>query len=229
MRGARGLRVLVDCRRGRCIPEPAAPIRGGSLSVVRVYSPHDSGYLSQSCVLTDGEAASLPLVGGPVSPQAGPAVPGLVAAPHFPAVSSKATSSSFVLVAANRTHTQTCVLKIQYIKGHAKQYNWDIEWLPLGIEPIESSSRRAAWVPLSAVQHCASSCSNGECRVCVDAYAMATSSIAGRPRASPSSVSSIPCHVHPAAYIGPLPGRSRMRGLIFSYVVAITCDRMLLR
>jgi hypothetical protein len=123
VRGARGLRVLVDCRRGRCIPEPAAPIRGGSLSVVRVYSPHDSGYLSQSCVLTDGEAASLPLVCGPVSPQAGPAVPGLVAAPHFPAVSSKATPSSFVLVAANRTHTQTCVLMIQYIKGQAKQYN----------------------------------------------------------------------------------------------------------
>ena len=79
-----------------------------------------------------------------MSPKQGLPSRALDAAPHSPAVSSKATSSSFVLVAANRTHTQTCVLKIQYIKGQAKQYNCDIEWLPLGIEPNESLQQESS-------------------------------------------------------------------------------------
>jgi hypothetical protein len=50
--------------------------------------------------------------------------------------------------------------------------------LLLGIEPNESSSWRAAWVSLSAVQHCAYSCSN-RVQVCVDAHAMAALEVAG--------------------------------------------------
>ncbi len=50
--------------------------------------------------------------------------------------------------------------------------------LLLGIEPNESSSWRAAWVSLSAVQHCAYSCSN-RIQVCVDAHAMAALEVAG--------------------------------------------------
>ena len=48
----------------------------------------------------------------------------------------------------------------------------------MGVEPNESSSWRAAWVPLSAVQHCAYSCSN-RVQVCVDAHAMAALEVAG--------------------------------------------------
>ncbi len=55
-----------------------------------------------------------------------------------------------------------------------------MKWLLLGIEPNESSSWRlgAAWVSLSAVQHCAYSCSN-RVQVCVDAHAMAVHEVAG--------------------------------------------------
>jgi hypothetical protein len=53
-----------------------------------------------------------------------------------------------------------------------------MRWLLLGIEPKESSSWRAAWVSLSAVQHCAYSCSN-RVQVCVDAHAMAVHEVAG--------------------------------------------------
>ncbi len=65
-----------------------------------------------------------------------------------------------------------------------------MKWLLLGIEPNESSSWRAAWVSLSAVQHsgCAYSCSN-RVEVCVDAHAMAVHEVAGGgPRAPPSLV-----------------------------------------
>jgi hypothetical protein len=50
--------------------------------------------------------------------------------------------------------------------------------LLLGIEPNESSSWTAAWVLLSAIQHCAYSCSN-RVQVCVDAHAMAALEVAG--------------------------------------------------
>lgn len=69
----------------------------------------------------------------------------------------------------------------------------------MGVEPNESSSWRAAWVSLSAVQHCAYSCSN-RVQVCVDAHAMAALEVAGGgPRAPPSLDPSIPVDVLPLA------------------------------
>ncbi len=73
--------------------------------------------------------------------------------------------------------------------------------------PTSHSSRRAAWVPLSAVQHCASSCSNGKAK-----YAWTPTQWRRRlvrwSWASPSLGSSIPrrvTHVPPILKI-PIPG-----------------------
>jgi hypothetical protein len=64
------------------------------------------------------------------------------------------------------------------IKVGTKATTHTMKWLLLGIKPNESSSWRAAWESLSAVQHCVYSCSN-RVQVCVDAHAMAVHEVAG--------------------------------------------------
>jgi hypothetical protein len=84
---------------------------------------------------------------------------------------------SAVKQALKNSHPNVCL--IRYIVKRQPSDTFEVKtWLLLGIEPNESSSWRAAWVSLSAVQHCAYSCSN-RVQVCVDAHAMAALEVAG--------------------------------------------------